>query len=218
MAKIRPLRRWSDQLPAIYEQCRGPSHGQLFGLPNGSVHFRLGRFGVDAALQLQSIKLFPLGELQHFAFQIVGIELALVFISPVEIVPERGRVLLEDAPAGHCRRLGPGVNLVERQVLEIEPHVRGISREQVRAQGLGFIFAIGAFEIAEHHDHHGCARSAEAGLKIGAKFLQLRLERILIDVVNRPTQDFLPVLRNVERLVRAGLARRRVHFQLVETG
>src|SRR5437016_13391167 len=63
LAKIRPLRRWSDQLPAIYEQCRGPSHGQLFGLTNGSVHFRLGRFGVDAALQLQSIKLFPLGEL-----------------------------------------------------------------------------------------------------------------------------------------------------------
>src|SRR5260370_27939015 len=90
------------------------------------------------------------------------------------------------------------MNLFERQILEIKAHLRGISREQVRAQGLGFILAIGAFEIAEDHNHHGRPGSAEAGLKIGTKFLQLRLEWILIDVVNRSTEDLLSLLGHVE--------------------
>src|SRR5713101_5074108 len=110
------------------------------------------------------------------------------------------------------------MNLRERQIFEIQPDFLGISRHEIRSQRFGFVFAEGAFEIAEQHQYDGSARRAQAWLQLGVQLLELWFEWILVDVEETALDDLLAVFGDVKALVHAGRTRRSVHLHFVKTG
>src|ERR1039458_4157333 len=213
----------------------GPRHGSLNPPPideksgSGSdlqhaAFFHFGRdvlfggCGIHALAQLQGIDVLAvLGPDGDNLFQVVGSDGFLVSENPIVIFPKRTRILAENAAAADGRGLGPGMQLLEREVDEIEAHLGGIIRDQILPQHLRFSFAMGALEIAEHHQHHGGPGRPQAGLELRLEAVEILLEWVEVDVVDGALDD-LAFLRNVDGRVLRGLSPCEFDDDLLEAG
>jgi hypothetical protein len=107
------------------------------------------------------------------------------------------------------------VNRFERKVHEVEANLLGKSAQQICAQHLRLLLAIGALEVAEQRQNHRRAGRAVIGLKIRLQLVEIGFEGILFHVVDRAAHDVLAVFRDVEHLILGGGAGRGVdvHFK-----
>src|SRR5579871_4834557 len=108
------------------------------------------------------------------------------------------------------------MNLLEREILEIDANVFGIRLRNLLAQRLGFFFAVRALEIAEHHQHHGSSRSSKTRRQAGLQLVEIFLEWILRQIVNVSSNDFLTVPGNIKRFVLRAWSVDKVNIHLFE--
>ena len=113
----------------------------------------------------------------EFGAEILGGDLGLFVEDPVMVVPEGGRVLRKTQRPAMEADSGPGVDLVEGEVLEVEADFFGIGLEQIGSLSiLASLAAVAALEIAEGDDDDRGAGGAEAGLEIGLDLGEVRGE------------------------------------------
>src|SRR6185369_8289898 len=117
LAELRPA-SLPHQFPAIHEQGGRRVDLQQFPLGQVLVYFGLSSLGVHAGSELRLVYFLGLGELQYLLFQILNGDVALMFEDPIVKVPEGSWLLAEYAPASEGGGLRPGVDLLEREILE----------------------------------------------------------------------------------------------------
>src|SRR5271166_869813 len=136
----------ADEPAPVQERGRRAVYAERFSFRDGGVHFRFGGVGIQAPAELHAVKLGNgFGEIRHLRFQIVRRDLNLLAVDPVEILPERGRVLAEYTTAGHGGGFCPRMNGFERKILEVDSNLVGERGLDILPDGLRFHLEIGAF-------------------------------------------------------------------------
>jgi len=67
---------------------------------------------------------------------------------------------------------------------------------------LGFLFAIGAFEVAEQDQNHGARPAApKLGARLVFNFSRIIFEGVLCKIVDITANNLVPILADVKRFV-----------------
>ena len=123
-----------------------------------------------------------------------------------------------DAASRDGRSLGPGMNRLQREILEVNVNLSRKLHGDIVAQSLGFFLAVGAFEIAELNQSDLGGGRSKARSVLGLQLVEIFLEGILRQVVNHAANDMLAVLGDIEGLVLGAALVREVNIHLLQIG